>query len=126
MFKRLIVLGTTAAILTGCYHTVNPTPPAPITTTEQQLAQTSQQTAVEIKGFAFNPKEIRVKPGAKITVTNQDSVSHTLTAADKTSFDTNMLSQGQSGAITAPTKPGSYPFMCTPHPYMTGTLIVEE
>lgn len=84
------------------------------------------EVEVSIENFAFSPETITVKPGATISVTNLDSVGHTLTADDGTSFDTGMLTNGESTTITAPDEPGEYSFHCTPHPYMTGTIIVEE
>ena len=129
MIKRLLVLAATAAILTGCYHT-GTTPQSNTVPTPQQpqvnTGATVTKTSVEIKGFAFNPQQLTVKPGAQIVVTNQDSVGHTLTADDGKSFNIGIINQGQSATITAPTVPGSYAFHCTPHPYMKGTLVVAQ
>jgi len=85
-------------------------------------APTSGNTIV-IKDFAFTPADINVAPGTKIMVTNSDSAIHTVTANDK-SFDTGSITNGQTVELTAPTAPGKYPFRCTPHQYMTGTLTV--
>jgi plastocyanin len=41
------------------------------------------------------------------------------------SFDSRTISGAQRGKITAPTKPGSYPYICTFHQYMMSTLIVK-
>ncbi|MFF1729774.1 cupredoxin family copper-binding protein [Streptomyces sp. NPDC058247] len=82
------------------------------------------EVRVTIKDFAFQPAELEVSPGTKITVTNEDSAPHTLTADDK-SFDTGDLAQGESATITAPSKPGSYSYICTVHPNMKGTLTVR-
>ena len=71
----------------------------------------------------FSPMSLRVAPGATITVTNRDSTAHTLTATDG-SFDTGNLAQNQSKTIKAPTKPGTYDYICNIHQYMTGTLVV--
>lgn len=79
---------------------------------------------VVIKNFAFGPVSLVVTPGAKITVVNQDRAPHTLTARDK-SFDTGTIAGGQRGEFTAPSSPGTYPYICTVHPYMAGTLIVK-
>ena len=114
MFKRLLLLATVGIILTGCYHI----PQAP--------SSVSTPTSVEIKNFAFSPATLTVKPGVKITVTNQDNVGHTLTTDDGKSFDTGILSQGKSTTITAPAQAGSYSFHCTPHPYMKGISVVKE
>lgn len=131
MIKKLLTLAATAAILTGCAH-VATTPTTQRQTTsevmEKKAGEVMTETSVEIKNFAFSPKEITVKPGAKITATNQDIAGHSFTSDDGTSFDTGVLAQGKSATVTAPIKPGSYPFHCTPHPYMKGTLtlVVNE
>lgn len=66
-----------------------------------------------------------MKAGTKVTVVNQDSVAHTLTDKDTKKFDTGSISgSGGTGTFTAPSKPGKYPFGCTFHPEMSGTLTV--
>lgn len=123
MIKRWLTLAAAAVVLTGCYHQAPNTSPTPTPVGE---AMTETEVSIEVKDFAFSPATITVKPGAKISVTNQDSVGHTLTSDDGKSFDTKLVAQGQSATITAPTTPGSYPFHCTPHPYMKGILVVKE
>jgi plastocyanin len=59
-----------------------------------------------------------------VSVTNNDSATHTATADDGKSFDTGDVNQGSSATITAP-KPGSYKYHCTIHPFMHGTLTVK-
>lgn len=82
-------------------------------------------TTINIKNFAFSPSTLTVAPGAKITVHNNDtSAPHTVTAVDK-SFDTGTIDPGKTATFTAPTKPGRYPYICTVHPYMKGTLVVS-
>jgi plastocyanin len=87
-------------------------------------AAATAPNTIMIKDFMYSPAEITVAPGAKITVTNADKAAHTVTAGDK-AFDTGNIAPGQTGQLTAPTKPGSYPYICTIHPYMTGMLIVK-
>ncbi|PZS38395.1 MAG: metal-binding protein [Pseudonocardiales bacterium] len=87
-------------------------------------APSSAADTIVIKNFAFMPASLTVAPGTKITVINQDQAPHTVTASDK-SFDSGTISGGQRGAVTAPTKPGSYAYICTIHQYMMGTLIVK-
>lgn len=132
MVKRLFVLATTALVLTGCYHTAAPQTQTNTPATTQPAAGTEStggdamaENKVEIKNFAFSPKEITVKPGTKLTVTNMDISGHSFTSDDGSSFDAGIISQGKSVVVTAPTKPGSYPFHCTPHPNMQGTLVVK-
>jgi plastocyanin len=84
----------------------------------------SSPGTIVMKNFTFMPTPLTVAPGTKITVINEDQAPHTVTADDK-SFDSGTISGGQRGEFTAPTKPGSYPYICTIHQYMKGTLIVQ-
>ncbi|MGH3855512.1 MAG: cupredoxin domain-containing protein [Pseudonocardiaceae bacterium] len=79
---------------------------------------------IVIKNFTFMPASLTVAPGTKVTVINEDQATHTVTASDK-SFDTGHISGGQRTELTAPSKPGTYPYMCSIHQYMMGTLIVQ-
>ncbi len=79
--------------------------------------------AVAIKNFAFSPAEVRVRAGATVTWTNEDGVGHTVTA-DGGSFGSALLARGQSFSHTFAT-PGTYPYSCSPHPNMRGTVVVE-
>jgi plastocyanin len=79
---------------------------------------------ITISNFAFSG-QLSVKAGATVTVVNNDSVAHTLTDKATHLFDTgNLPAGGGKGTFKAPTKPGKYPFGCTYHPNMTGTLTV--
>jgi plastocyanin len=79
---------------------------------------------VSIKEFTFGPDKFTVSPGATVTVVNEDSTAHTLTASGQGAFDTGTIGGGKTGTFTAPTAPGSYPFICTLHQFMKGTLTV--
>ncbi len=79
---------------------------------------------VTIQNMAFSPASLTVKVGDKVTWTNQDSVGHSATADDN-SFDTGVLSTGQSGSTTF-SKAGTYTYHCSVHPSMHGTIIVTQ
>jgi plastocyanin len=74
-------------------------------------AQTADKT-ITIKDFQYNPADLAVKVGEKITVTNSDSAPHTVTARDG-SFNVDVPPNG-SATFTVP-KPGSHPYYCTYH-----------
>ncbi|MET4923989.1 cupredoxin domain-containing protein [Streptomyces sp. PSRA5] len=82
-------------------------------------------TQVTIDNFKFQPASLTVAAGAKITVVNKDTTTHTLTATKGGSFDTGDIAPGKSATFTAPSKAGAFPFHCTIHPFMTGTLTVK-
>jgi plastocyanin len=90
---------------------------------------TTTSIKISIKSYAFSPATFTVAPGAMITVTNHDSVTHTFTALPGSSpqgtFDSGSIAPGTSVTFAAPTKPGSYKYYCAIHNYMTGTLIVK-
>ena len=81
---------------------------------------------------AYDPAELSVKKGNIIKVENADTVPHTVTNGagpnDPNSakmFDTSLIMGGEAGIIqTEGVDAGEYPFYCTVHPYMTGTLKV--
>lgn len=83
------------------------------------------QTQVSIDNFKFQPAALTVAPGAKITVVNNDTTTHTLTATKGASFDTGDLAPGKRATFTAPSKAGDFPWDCTIHPFMKGTLTVK-
>jgi plastocyanin len=84
----------------------------------------TKTSSITISNFMFSPMSATVAPGATVTVTNKDSVTHTLTATNST-FDTGDIGAGQSKTFTAPTKPGKYSYICNIHQYMMGTIVVS-
>jgi plastocyanin len=82
---------------------------------------------------AYDPDSITVKAGDAIAVENDDSTPHTVTnGKDATDpnmgklFDTSIINAGDSSEIvTTDLKPGEYPFFCSVHPYMTGSMTVQ-
>ncbi|MEZ0089177.1 cupredoxin domain-containing protein [Streptacidiphilus sp. EB129] len=80
---------------------------------------------IVISNFAFQPTVLTVSPGQKVTVVNHDSTTHTVTSTTAGAFDTGRVDAGAGRTFTAPTKPGSYPYICTIHPFMHGMLTVS-
>jgi len=81
---------------------------------------------------SYEPAKLTVKKGDAVTVVNNDNAPHTATNGagpeDSTSgksFDTSIIMPGKSAKIdTSTLTAGEYPFHCTVHPYMKGTLTV--
>jgi plastocyanin len=123
------VLGLILALaLTACASSSSSTTSAASATATGSPAgqKTVTGDTIVIKNFMFSPASITVSPGAVVTVKNEDSVTHTLTdKANPTLFSTGDVSPGHTKTFKAPDKPGSYPFFCTIHQYMTGTLVVS-
>jgi plastocyanin len=79
---------------------------------------------VVIDGVLFTPAALTVKFGDTITWVNKDPFPHTATAQDR-SFDSREIAANKRWKYTA-RKAGSFPYVCTLHPTMKGTLIVSR
>lgn len=79
---------------------------------------------VTIANFSFSPGTLTVHPGQRVTVVNNDPVTHTLTSTTRV-FNTGDIPAHTTTSFTAPTAPGRYPYLCLIHQYMTGTLVVS-
>jgi plastocyanin len=88
-------------------------------------SSSSTGTSISISNFMYSPMTLSVKPGATISVTNKDSATHTLTASGPGGFNTGNISHNQTKTFTAPTKPGTYQYICNIHQYMMGTIKVS-
>jgi len=76
-----------------------------------------------MRGLEFTAKVIDIAAGTTIEWKNEDPVIHTVTADDH-SFDSGNLEASQVWRYTFE-RPGSYPFHCTTHPFMRGTVVVQ-
>ncbi len=95
------------------------------TTTAAAAATAAKATdAITISNFMFSPMRASVAPGSTVSVTNKDSVTHTLTATGG-QFDTGDIGGGQTKTFTAPQKAGTYHYICNIHQYMMGTIVVR-
>jgi len=77
----------------------------------------------------FKPDSITVTRGDVLEWTNNDTVVHTVTSAVDAgaTFDSSLISVG--GKYQLDTKDiavGEYQYICTVHPFMNGTLIINE
>ncbi len=79
--------------------------------------------AVEIVSFKFAPPGLSIKAGSTVTWTNQDEEPHTVFFADDGTKSPTLGNQGSTFSHTF-TKPGTFSYNCTIHPFMHGTLTV--
>src|SRR5438128_2557700 len=74
--------------------------------------------------YSFVPARVRIKAGSTLNFTNVGDLPHGATAWQEGNWDTGVLPNGQAKSITF-SKPGNYYYICTPHPWMYGQVIVE-
>jgi len=86
----------------------------------------TEPNAVNINNFAFSPKELRVAVGTTVTWTNKDEEPHTVVTpgGGPAVFKSAALDSGDKFSFTF-TKPGTYRYFCSIHPFMTGTIVVQ-
>ncbi|HLZ68996.1 MAG TPA: plastocyanin/azurin family copper-binding protein [Dehalococcoidia bacterium] len=73
--------------------------------------------------WTFAPRPITVTAGATVTWTNTGISTHTVTADDGTSFDSGAIQRGDAWSFTF-AKAGTFPYHCTFHSWMKGTVLV--
>ena len=78
---------------------------------------------ISISGMAFNPSSITISKGTLLTWKNSDPLTHTSTS-DTGVWDTGKISPGASKTVVFGTA-GTFPYHCTVHPMMMGTITVK-
>jgi plastocyanin len=81
----------------------------------------------------YDPDELTVAAGSEVTVTNDDTLPHTVTSGTSPqdpnagqTFDTSLINGGESATLSlAQVAAGQYDYHCMVHPYMTGKLVVQ-
>lgn len=79
--------------------------------------------SIRVKNYSFQGPGT-VASGAKITVSNQDSEAHTVTADKGGAFNVT-IPAGSTATFTAPSTSGSFAFHCNFHGNMHGVLVVQ-
>lgn len=86
------------------------------------------ETLVEvgIVKMQFVPQQVKVKPGTTVKwVNNEKRTSHSVLFAKEGLPESERFFPGESWQRTFD-KPGIYPYICGPHPEMTGVVEVTE
>lgn len=87
-------------------------------------------TTVKITGasgnFSFQPASVTIKVGSAVTWVNNSNVPHTATSdsGSAVSWDSSAISTGGGSYSFTFTKPGTYAYHCSFHPFMHGVIVV--
>ena len=79
--------------------------------------------AIVLKSFHFSPAELSVPLGTTVSWTNRDEEPHTIASVDG-AFRSGALDADEVFRYTF-TRAGTYRYVCTIHPQMTGTIVVR-
>jgi nitrite reductase (NO-forming) len=95
----------------------------------------TKEVIVRIIGNSYSPKVIQVVPGTTIRWINEDvftymegefsGIHNALVKSGPERFASPLLAHAESYSQVV-TKEGEYIYMCTPHPYMEGRIIVAQ
>ncbi len=85
-------------------------------------AEAAKTHRVVIQGLKYQPETLRVRRGDTVLWVNDDPMPHTVTAAGH--FDSRSIDAGKSWRYVA-RRAGTYPYVCTLHSNMRGSLQVE-
>jgi plastocyanin len=86
------------------------------------------QAGVTVQLFQFRPGQLAVKPGTRVSFTNQDDIEHTVTSGTPEKRDGRFdarLSGKQSTATVEFAESGVYPYFCDRHQSMRGEIRVN-
>jgi plastocyanin len=123
--KKIIVLGALgAAIVVLVFASIAAAQSDPDQSSSDQATPMQDTVTVSIEDDAFDPAQQEIAPGTTVTWVNNEEEPHTVTA-DNGLFDSGRLDPGASYSVWFDGS-GTVAYHCTPHPYMTGSLVVGE
>lgn len=88
------------------------------------------EITVKLSQIAFNPQRIKISKGTQVTWINDDSVEHFVNTDSHPSHsyfpsqNSKALKKGDKFSLTFDT-PGIYPYHCSAHTQMKGSILVE-
>jgi plastocyanin len=91
--------------------------------TSAQTKQGASTAEVKIDNFSFGPAVTKISAGTTVTWINRDDIPHTVASTEK-AFKSKVMDTDEKFSYTF-SKPGTYPYFCSIHPKMTGTVEVQ-
>jgi plastocyanin len=84
--------------------------------------------SVTVQTFQFKPTPMEVAAGSKVTFTNQDDITHTVTSGTPESrdgkFSHQLVGKGATATVELNQR-GVYPYFCERHRSMRGEITVK-
>jgi plastocyanin len=129
----ILLMGPTVVMLPGCGGSAEGTIPGGGDTAANAppgegagRTVSAEPKQISIDNFKYVPDTLTVPAGTKVTWTNHDDMPHTVTSTGKPRIlDSDALdTDDQFSHIFA--EPGTYDYVCTVHPKMSGRVIVEK
>ena len=126
-FRKLLIVAVLAAAAAACGSSSassspsSTTPPSGSSGSSVTVLIPSGARTLTTNAFGANPLTVAV--GTTVTWTNNDSIAHDA-VADNGLWNSSLLNAGQSFQFRFTTT-GTFPYKCTIHPNMVGTVTVQ-
>jgi plastocyanin len=121
MSYRIALAALLLGFVISCSSSNNsPTAPSP---SGNGTAASIVSGASTLTTTAYAPNPVSVPVGGTVTWTNNDSTTHTSTSTTGM-WDSGNIAPGAKFSMTFPTA-GSFPYRCSIHPGMVGTVNVQ-
>ena len=118
MPRRLVFAVLFLSFLAACNGDSPAPAPSPTGTRVSIVPGSSTLTTT-----AYSPNPMTINAGGTVTWVNDDAVAHTSTG-NGGMWDSGTMQPGARFSRTFPTA-GSFPYLCTIHPNMVGTVNVQ-
>jgi plastocyanin len=105
-------------------HMVDSHLPATMSTQGTVVRLHQRVVRLTIHNFAFQPARLVVSPGTRLVWTNTDSDPHTVDST-KGVWSSEALDTGSQFARVF-SQAGTFPYYCSIHPFMHGTIVVQK
>jgi plastocyanin len=123
MRYRLALLALVLPVIGACSDSsdTSSSPASSPATSVSDAQSAAGDGAVGIANFKFAAATVNVPVGGSVEWTNNDAQQHTATSSGN--FDAGAIQPGESATVEFPTA-GSFTYICSFHPFMTGTVVV--
>ena len=120
--KSMLVVGLASTMMVAMVLGCSAGSPS-VSANSQKAEMAVAGPEVKIDNFSFGPSALTVAVGTTVTWTNRDDIPHTVVSTDKL-FKSKTLDTDEKFSFTFD-KAGTYPYFCSIHPKMTGTVVVQ-
>lgn len=90
---------------------------------KQEMKPVKAEVQIKIEDFVFEPAEITVEPGTRITWINKDDAPHTATSTEE-KFNSGGLDTDDKFSFVFNDR-GDFPYYCALHPHMKAVIKVR-
>jgi len=124
LWGALSLASAVTLLLVACAGSSGVSSPASPTPSPTPVAVVNVKIVEKNGVYAFEPVTLSIKVGTQVVWVNDTPTTHTVTS-DTGVFEIDNLAAKQTFKFLF-SKPGTYPYYCNFHTYMTGTIIVKS